>query len=197
MASIALQTRTQACLRPGRTTSGPCAASHRHIRRTPAACGFNSQVYGPLTPAGACMTAGPPGPPPPPLPINVDFCADPSSRPANVTWGNDTGLLGVRTGISCIPISDTIKQYRTWCHAWVEQYPGLTGYCIGANNTSTPCGAGIYNVQRQFFSIDKIAGNKYNLCVHVENQDHGRTLHFIMDGAALSATKLRHRLRTK
>jgi hypothetical protein len=148
-----------------------------------AACGFDSQVYGgPLTPGGSCMTAGPPGPPPPPLPINVDFCADPNTHPAVTKPGNDTGLLGVRTGVSCIQISDTIKQYRTWCHAWVEQYPGQIGNCVGANNTSTTCGP-FSNVQRQFGSVDRIAGSQYNVCVHVENQDHGRTLHFIMEGA--------------
>jgi hypothetical protein len=144
------------------------------------ACSFDSQVYGgPLTPAGQCITGGSP---PPPLPIAVDFCAPIGTRPAVFDTGNDTGMLGKKTGTSCIPISDSITRYRTWCHTWVENDPSLQGVCEGSENVSSTCEKVGY-VQRQFGSVTRIGGNQYKVCIHVENQDAGRTLHFIMEGA--------------
>lgn len=131
--------------------------------------------------------------------IKVDFCTDLSAHPvpANNTPSSDTGLLGVRTGIACIELPNTVKAYRTSCYTYAEQYVDTlgVGYCVGALNTSTPCmnaqNAGIYwGVQRQFGDVTFLANGHFNVCLHVENQDHGRTLHVNMRGWEIPASEL-------
>lgn len=149
-----------------------------------AACKFDETVAGePLRPTGSCMAA-----PKPIYPIHVDWCAPIESRPANgFSQGNDTGLLGRRTGTSCIRISQATTKYRTWCHAWEENDPARhEGFCTGAFDTSSDCpgpeGKNVAYVQRQFGDINVVSG-QYELCMHVENLEATRTLHFDMTGA--------------
>lgn len=143
-------------------------------------CAFVAEVYNsPVSLESQCIE----GPNGPILPIKVHFCSPIELRPAVYDTGNDSGLHGKKAGRSCIRVSNSVKVYRTWCHVWTENEITQNGYCVGSENTSTPCGP-VSFIQRQFGRVILDPDNQYLVCAHVENLDPGSTRHFIMTGAA-------------